>query len=110
MEAGSDALTRIIEAAEGAGLDPNSLAAITEVVRLKRVEERLRSTAPDLLLRLERAGEEALGSADRTWRWLRRPQYGLDRQVPLDYVGNGDPERVSEVEAVLDRIAHGAAG
>lgn len=62
----------------------------------------------DRLARVARVlvlADEVLGEAEKTHRWLRKPNRGLGGQVPLELLSTEAGARV--VEQALGRLAHG---
>lgn len=62
----------------------------------------------DRLARIARVNAVALeqfGSAEKSSRWLRKPNRALGGRVPLDLLATGEGARV--VEETVMRIAHG---
>lgn len=57
--------------------------------------------------RLTALAETVFGEPERAWRWLRRPQHGLDGRTPLDQLATEAGARL--VEESLVRIDHGLA-
>ena len=50
-------------------------------------------------------GKEVFGSEDAFNRWLRKPAYGLDNDVPLEYLVTS--EGINLVSDEVERIANG---
>jgi putative toxin-antitoxin system antitoxin component (TIGR02293 family) len=76
--------------------------------RRKEKGERLNHEESERVLRLARMAvraEEVLGSMDKAWRWLRKPNRALAGVTPLSLLDVDIGAR--EVEHVLGRIQHG---
>lgn len=75
--------------------------------RMKKTGHRLPHTASDRLYRLARIFAlacEVLESPPRALTWLRQPQVGLGRRIPLDLLQT--EAGTQEVEDLLGRIEH----
>lgn len=74
----------------------------------KQRAERLTPEESDRLARVARilvAAEDTLGTPEKVYRWMRKPNRGLGGQVPLDLLSTEAGARL--VEQALGRIAHG---
>lgn len=74
----------------------------------RKKERRLHPDESDRLFRLARIAaqaEDALGSTEKTARWLQKPNRALGGRVPLALLDTDAGAR--EVEEVLGRIEHG---
>jgi putative toxin-antitoxin system antitoxin component (TIGR02293 family) len=74
----------------------------------RKQEGRLTPIESDRLMRYARlmgTALEVFEDATTAREWLKRPQFGLNRQVPLDYAESEIGAR--EVETLLWRIAYG---
>ncbi|MGI9139870.1 MAG: type II RES/Xre toxin-antitoxin system antitoxin [Gemmatimonadaceae bacterium] len=76
--------------------------------RLRAPQGRLSQAESDRLTRVIRAisfATETLGSAEKSHRWLRKPNKALGNRPPLDLLDTDGGARL--VEQVLGRIAYG---
>ncbi len=74
----------------------------------RQKEGRLQETESDRLYRIVRLFERAVdvfGNEEDARMWMRRPQWGLDGAIPLEYARTDPGAR--EVESLLDRIDYG---
>lgn len=95
---------------EEASLSAADLApVIPERTQLaSRSRERLTPEQSDRLARLARLlsiADETLGSAEKAWLWMERPNRALGGKRPIDLVKRSSGSLL--VEQVLGRLAHG---
>lgn len=81
---------------------------IATLQRKRKKKEALSAGESDRLFRVARVVAHAIevfGGREQARSWLTRPQYGLDREIPVDLLDTGIGAR--EVEALIGRIDHG---
>jgi len=100
------------EVASAWGLNPHAVAEILRIpertLARRRQSGRLRTDESDRLARLARVAalaESVFGDREKASRWLQAGNPALGGEAPLDRLDTDPGSR--EVEAVLQRIAHG---
>jgi putative toxin-antitoxin system antitoxin component (TIGR02293 family) len=104
----------VVDRALGAGklsmMELDRLVLPRKTLAHRRILGSLTPDQSDRLSRVLRMIDEAettFGDRDKAYTWLRRPSSLLDGEAPLDRLDTDFGIR--QVEALLDRIAHGLA-
>ena len=104
-----DALTRL---SHQIGVPENKLASAINLAQRtltrRKKEGRFKTDESERVLRIARLFEksvEVMGSLEQARQWFRSPAKGLGGKTPFEYSDTEPGAR--EVEAMLNRIAHG---